>query len=200
MNNLIRAFIYAIKTRRRFLIDGQYWNYGSFSSFFNISQGYFSPWLPSSSYCSKRRFVHFINYEAKKNYTPEHLTIGRDVDKGFSSLNLIMRTLEVNNQTLETKRIVCQYLWKRLNNQTRNFINQYANKIRLNDTTYGIHVRRGDKLIEEAKKIPIENYINGIEYFTLQYSQNGNICFQIKMIYKFSMFDRRSSTESLCCQ
>jgi hypothetical protein len=176
-NNLIRAFIYAINTRRRFLIDDQYWNYGSFSSFFNISKGHFSPWLPSSSYCLQRKFVHFINYKSNQKYIPEHLTTGRNTNGGFSSINLIMKSLEENNQTLKIKRIVADYFWKTLNNEIRNSIDQYANKIQLNSITYAIHIRRGDKLIKEAKLISTEKYINGIEYFMNKYSHNGKFFF-----------------------
>jgi len=176
-NNLIRAFIYAINSRRRFLIDDQYWNYGSFSSFFNISKGHFSPWLPSSSYCLQRKFVHFINYKSNQKYIPEHLTTGRHKNGGFTSLNLKMKSLEENNQTLKIERIVADYFWKTLNSEIRNFIDQYANKIQLNNITYAIHIRRGDKLISEAKLISTEKYINGIEYFMNKYSHNSRFFF-----------------------
>ena len=177
INNLIRAFIYSINTRRKFLIDDQYWNYGLFSSFFNISQGHFSPWLPLSSYCLQRQFVHVNHYKSDNKYIPEHFTVGRDSDGGFTSLNLIMKPLEENTQMLKVKRIVIQYLWKTLSNETRDFIHLYLNKIQSDSIIYAIHIRRGDKLISEAKPIPLEKYIDGIEYFMKKHSQNGKFFF-----------------------
>jgi hypothetical protein len=177
LNNLLRAFIYAIKTHRRFLIDDKFWNYGSFSSFFNISKGFFSPWLPSSSYCLQRKFMEFINYKPDNKSLPEHLAIDRDTHVGFASLNSMMTSFEENNQTLFMKRIVADYLWKTLNNETRNFIDQYLNKIQANTIRYGVHIRRGDKLEIEAKEISIEKYINGIEYFMKKHSENGKFFF-----------------------
>lgn len=182
LNNLIRGFIYAIHTHRRFYIDDQYWNYGSFQSFFNITQGRFSPWLPSSSYCSQRKFIHFIDYQSNQKYTPEHLTVARDTDGGFTSLNTMMKSIENNSQILNMKRIVVEYLWKKLNDETRNFINHYIDKIQLNNLTYGIHIRQGDKLNVEAKQISIEKYLHGIEYFRNKYSLNGKFSSNYKFI------------------
>jgi hypothetical protein len=173
LNNLLRAFIYAIKTRRRFLVDDKFWNYGSFSSFFNISKGHFSPCLPSFSTCIHRKSVDFINYKPDNKSLPEHLAIGRDTRFGFEPLNFLMKPFEKNNQTLFIKRIVADYLWKTLNNETRNFIDQYLNKIQVNTITYGVHIRRGDKLVMEAKQISMEKYINGIEYLMNKHSENG---------------------------
>ena len=186
LNNLIRAFVYAIKTRRKFLIDDQYWNYGLFSSFFNVSQGHFSPWLPSSPYCIQRKFVHFIHYKSDNKSLPEHFTVARDMGGGFSSLNLIMKPYEENNQTLEVKRIVTRYLWRTLNNETRDFIQQYLDKIQLDNITCAIHIRRGDKSREITNEPSIAEYINGIEHFTKKHSGNGKILFFVnqKFIYR----------------
>jgi hypothetical protein len=177
LNNLLRAFIYAIKTRRRFLVDDKFWNYGSFSSFFNISKGHFSPCLPSFSTCIHRKSVDFINYKPDNKSLPEHLAISRDMDLSFSSLNAMMKSFGKNNQTLFMKRMVADYLWKTLNNETRNFIDQYLNKIQVNNIKYGVHIRRGDKLVMEAKNISMEKYINGIEYFMNKHSENGKFFF-----------------------
>lgn len=165
-NNLIRAFVYAVHTRRRLLIDDQYWNYGSLGEFFNISQGRFSPWLPASSYCSERQFIHLINYPIDKNFVPKHLTIGRDVNKAFTTLDLFMKPLEgALDRSLEARRILAQYFWKTLNAETRDFMNGYMTSIFAENITFGIHIRRGDKLREEAKSISMEEYITGVEYF-----------------------------------
>jgi hypothetical protein len=173
LNNLIRAFTYAINTHRRFLIDDHYWNYGSFSSFFNISQGHFSPWLRSSSYCSQRKFVHFIHYNADKSkYVPDHFTVGRDADHGYTSFNVVMKPFEENNQILKIKRMVADYLWKTLNDETKDFIRRHLNNIQIHNITYAIHIRRGDKSTE-ANPISLEKYVDGIEYFMNKHLQNG---------------------------
>ena len=185
-NNLIRAFVYAINTRRKFLIDDQYWNYGSFASFFNISQGHFSPWLPSSSYCSKRQFVHFIQYKSNNTHIPEHFTIARDTNGGFSTLNLIMEPFEQNNQTPQIKRMAAQYLWNTINHETRHFIDYYLNELQLNTISYAIHIRRGDKLVKEANQVSIEKYIEGVEYFMEKHQDKGNFfSFVFEILYFF---------------
>jgi len=51
------------------------------------------------------------------------------------------------------------------------------NNIQINNITYAIHIRRGDKLIKEAKLISTEKYINGIEYFMNKYSHNSKFFF-----------------------
>ena len=172
-NNLIRAFIYAIHTRRRFLIDDQLWNYGSFSTYFNISQGRFSPWLPSSTYCSQRKFVHFIDYQINQTSIPEHLTIHRDINGGFGELNLKMKSFEQENynQLLQIKRLVLKYVWRTMTKETRDFIE----KINMKNITFAIHVRRGDKVKQEATVIPLDYYCQGIEYFISKYQEKSPI-------------------------
>jgi hypothetical protein len=101
INNIIRGFIYSINTHRKFLINDQYWNYGLFSSFFNMSQGHFSPWLPLSSYCLQRQFVHVNHYTSNNKYIPEHIAVGRDSNGNYSSLYWIMKPFEENNQADE---------------------------------------------------------------------------------------------------
>ena len=188
LNNLIRAFIYGIHTRRRFLIDDRYWNYGSLAGFFNISQGHFSPWLPVSSYCSERQFTHLINYPMDKKFVPKHLAVGRDVNRAFPTLDLIMEPLERGlDQSLKMRRIVAQYFWKTLNTETRDFMNQYMRTIFAENITFGMHIRRGDKLKEEAKVIPMKEYITGVEYFI----KKGKISFgKLILLCFFSLLGR----------
>lgn len=174
-NNLIRAFIFAIETRRRFLVDDQLWNYGSFSSFFNISQGHFSPWLPSSSYCLQRKFVHFIEYDGNQTSAPEHLAVSRGIGGGYEELNLKMKSLENHTRILQMKRTVAQYFWNTMNRQTRDFIIDEIKKVNLKNLTFGLHIRRGDKLLSEAQFIRLENYINGVEYFLSTSRPDGKI-------------------------
>ncbi|UJR37087.1 hypothetical protein I4U23_029791 [Adineta vaga] len=176
LNNLVRAFTYAIHTRRKFMVDDQVWNYGSFAAIFNVSQAHFSPWLPSSPYCSQRQFIHLLNYqENNTKQTPAHLTTARGPNGGYTHLSLQMRSLESDSQIIATRRLVVDYLWKTLTNETRHFIDQHLNEIELDTIIYGMHIRRGDK-VTEVKSSSTSDYIAGVESFMKREPQtNSNI-------------------------
>ncbi|CAF0890781.1 unnamed protein product [Adineta ricciae] len=164
LNNLLRVFIYTIKTRRRLLIDGNSWNYQTFSTYFNISQGYFSPWLPSSSYCWQRQFVHLLSYQPASHTEslPEHFVITRDTSIGFQALYPIMESWEKGEDILEMKRKVAAYLWRTLNAETRDIVESYLNDIHSDDIHYAMHIRRGDK-VTETNSIKTRKYIDAME-------------------------------------
>lgn len=115
------------------------------------------------------------------------MIIGRDTDGGFYTLNLAMKSMEDNNQTLNMKRTVAHYLWKRLNDETKDFIHRHLNNLQINSLTYGIHIRRGDKS-KENKLIPVEKYIQGVEYFMRKHSRNGKVFIHLtKLLYIFDV-------------
>ena len=175
INNLLRVFLYAIQTRRKFLIDDQNWNYGPFNSLFNTSQGHFSPWLPSSPDCHRRTFVHFIHHLRDNGSIPAHLFLGRDSDGGFTTLNTMVKAYESNPRILQRKRRVARYLWNTMNYQTRSFLQKSLDEIQIQAIHYAVHIRRGDKLREEAKYIDIERYLESVEYLMRQQGESGEL-------------------------
>jgi hypothetical protein len=174
LNNLLRTFVYAIHQRRKLLIDDQSWNYGSFSTYFNVSRGRFSPWLPSSPACAQRRFVHAIqslwSYRSK---APDHLMINRDINGGFSTLNSIVKNFENSEHVLQTRRIVTRYVWSTMNEQTRDYIHRQLQSIQIQNIDYGLHIRRGDKLNNEARYVFTEKYVEQIELLMRGQHKNG---------------------------
>jgi Alpha-(1,6)-fucosyltransferase N- and catalytic domains len=72
---------------------------------------------------------------------------------------LVIATQQV--QTIEIKRRVAHYLWKSISNETLKFIETCRIKNLLD--YIGIHIRKGDKLLKEAREIPINRYIKAIE-------------------------------------
>ncbi|CAF1292176.1 unnamed protein product [Adineta ricciae] len=80
-----------------------------------VHSHHFSPWLPASSYCSQRQFIHLINYQENgtKN-VPAHLTTSRSSDGGFTYLSHLMASRERGNDTVAVRRLVVDYLWESL--------------------------------------------------------------------------------------
>ena len=174
LNNLLRTFVYAIHERRKLLIDDHSWNYGSFSTYFNVSQGRFSPWLPSSPACAQRQFVHVIqSLWFDRSTTPDHLMINRDMNGGFSTLNSIMKNFDSSEHVLQTRRIVTRYVWSTMNEQTRGYIDRRLQSIQIQNIDYGLHIRRGDKLNSEAGFVPTEKYVEQVERLMRGQHENG---------------------------
>jgi hypothetical protein len=167
INNLIRTFLYAIRTRRKFIIDDRKWNYGSFTSLFNISHEYDTSW-----HLSMLRQCQIRTLSKHDRNQSNHVTITRDRNGGFSTLNLLMTSYENTDRILEIKRHVAHYLWQTMNNRTRRLIEQYINEISLNTIDYAMHIRRGDKLRQESNKTSIEQYIHAVEQLM---NQQGKI-------------------------
>lgn len=90
--------------------------------------------------------------------------ISRDTNAGFTTLRNIAKPLESNATSLSMKRIVADYLWRSINNETEQFIRQHLQDLDVDSITYAMHIRRGDKA-KEADAIPNENYLAGVEHF-----------------------------------
>ena len=167
MNNLFNAFVYAVATNRRLLIDGKEWNYGQFDDYFHLDKGHFSPVLPSSSYCKSRQFV----YLKESTVWEAHLRTSRDPRGTFDPLNAVFLNLEKAREkenltrlgTVEVKRHVAHYFWKTISSRTKQMIKQLKKNASLpREITFAIHIRQGDK-IREARPVRLPSYIDAID-------------------------------------
>ncbi|UJR11159.1 hypothetical protein I4U23_015340 [Adineta vaga] len=146
LNQLLLAFAYSVSTQRHFLIDSYAWNYGNFSDYF---------YLPSTNDYFQINRTHLVQSNEQNELVNHLKTTGVGMQ-----LNLFwIASLEV--QSIEKLRYVAHYLWKSISKETSEFIHRY--KLNILSDYIGIHVRRGDKLIEEAREIPLSRYITSIE-------------------------------------
>jgi hypothetical protein len=110
-----------------------------------------------------------------------------------------MKPFEENNQILKIKRTVTDYLWKTLNDEKKDFIQRHLNNIQINNITYAMHIRRGDKSTE-ADPVSLEKYIHAIECFMKKYPQNGKRFFLNEKLCISFIYNNSSRSEHLCCQ
>ncbi|CAF1538317.1 unnamed protein product [Rotaria sp. Silwood1] len=146
LNQLLLAFAYSVASKRHFLIDSRQWNYGNFNDYFNFEANIFYS-------LSHYTFLSEINL---KNDQIEHLKTTRT---GSQVKTFWVATRHV--QSIEIKRRVAHYLWQRMTKETKLFIQKY--RISNISNYIGIHIRRGDKLVKEARVISLQKYIEIIE-------------------------------------
>lgn len=157
LNQLLLAFAYSVASKRQFLIDSRLWNYGNLSDYFRLAPIGFTS---STNYT-------FLVEDNRENERIQHL---RTTRTGIQVSRFWRATGHVQN--IESKRRVAHYFWATMSNETQSFVQQCRPG---NLSNYiGVHVRRGDKLVNEAGSIPLVNYINRIEKI-VQQNQNQNI-------------------------
>ena len=145
LNQLILAFAYSFASRRQFVLDCKRWNYGRFEDFFDFPKN-FNRSLRYRSLFGNDSINQRIKY-LKTNHLGEQLRLFRRA------------TSQV--QTIESKRPLAQYFWRQMTRETSAFVEQC--RIRNLSNYIGLHVRRGDKLFREARKVPLQKYIEKIE-------------------------------------
>jgi hypothetical protein len=146
LNQILLAFAYSVATKRQFLIDSRSWNYGNFADY---------SYLPSTNYYSQSNRT-FLVENNRQNDPIDHLKTTRI---GSQVRQFWLATRQV--QSIPIKRRVAHFLWKSMSNETLKFIE--ACRIRNLSNYISIHIRKGDKLRREAREIPINKYIKGIE-------------------------------------
>ena len=145
LNTLLAAFTYSFATRRQFILACEKWNYGKFDDFFTFPK--------NSNRSLPYRFLvgnNTINERfkfLKTNFFAQQMNASRQATRKW--------------QTIERKRSVAQYFWRQMTRETSQFVEQC--RIRNLSNYIGLHVRRGDKLLGEARKVPLEKYIQKIE-------------------------------------
>ncbi|UJR16822.1 hypothetical protein I4U23_003721 [Adineta vaga] len=171
MNQLLLAFAYSVYTERHFIIDDRKWNYGKFSNYFH---------LPLSQYYPHSNRVYLGKNDSENDFI-DHAQTTRT---GNILNRFWIASLKV--QSLQNIRYVTHYLWKSLSNESYQFIEKH--RIKHLSNYIGIHVRRGDKLIKEAREIPLMEYITLIE---------GILNRKRKMYYIFVASDDHTVIEEL---
>lgn len=159
LNNLLNAFAYSIFTQRRFLVDGEQWNYGAFHLYFDIEATGLSP-LVSMEICLNRTFVSLAK-DHSLNERVDHLMVSRQGTASFRTLNALGRTFrEVHRNdylSVERKRQVGQYLWQHLSTRARQAIQSHKEQLvqfNLSSNSFdAMHIRRGDKLRHESPRL-----------------------------------------------
>jgi hypothetical protein len=152
LNQLLLAFAYSVVTKRQFLIDSRQWNYGQFTDYFD---------LPSTNYYpqSNRTFIVDTNRENDRIDHLKTTRTGSQVGKFWIATRGWMQSIQV-------KRRVAHYLWNSMSKETLKYI-QMCKVTNLSDYI-GIHIRKGDKLVKEARAIPLNKYIKSIEGILLR--------------------------------
>jgi hypothetical protein len=164
LNQILLAFAYSVATKRQFLIDSRSWNYGNFADYF---------YLPSTNYYSQsnRTFLVENNHQ---NDPINHLKTTRI---GSQVRQFWLATRQV--QSILIKRRVAHFLWKSMSNETLKFIETC--RIRILSNYISIHIRKGDKLKNEAREISLNKYIKAIER-VLHKITKLNISLSLQMI------------------
>jgi hypothetical protein len=174
LNNILNAFVYSIATKRRFLIDGQNWNYGVFENYFDINPSGFTPYMfanNESNECIERTFIPMRrnNYQNNQN---NHLLISRDGGGFFYLLVDVVKDYDRNVfnglLSVQRKRQATQFLWKYLYKHViQTNIDDFRKRHpEFNEVSpfYGVHIRRGDKMLyESSSRLEIADYVKGIE-------------------------------------
>ena len=157
LNQLLLAFAYSVASKRQFLIDSRLWNYGNLSDYFRLAPIGFES---SMNYT-------FLVENNRQNDRIQHLQTTRT---GAQASRFWRATGHVQN--IESKRPAAHYFWATMSDETQSFVEQ----CRLGNLSnyIGVHVRRGDKLVSEARAVPLLNYINRIEKI-VQKNQSQNI-------------------------
>jgi hypothetical protein len=145
INNLLLGLAYSLASRREFLVDCRSWTHGRFGDFFSLPQG-FDRSLPYENLTTNER----VNEQMK------YLKVFRSTH-WLSSF----RRATTKVHTIEAKRQAARYLWRRMTAETSAFVEQC--RIRNLSNYIAVHVRRGDKLIKEAREVPLVQYIQKIE-------------------------------------
>ena len=176
LNNLFRAFLYAIKNKRRFLIDDQLWNYGKISFYFNTSKGnFFHSFISTTDSSLENQMVSLDN---RSHVT--HLVITRDKDHSFSTLNSLMNPYETNvTEIISFKRKIARFFWNLRTERTKFLTEKLLNNLRIENIHYAMHIRRGDKIGNEAAPIPLIRYINAVEQLMIQHKRSNSSSFEI---------------------
>ena len=145
INNLLLGLAYSLASRREFLVDCRSWTYGRFGDFFSLREG-------------SDRSLPYVN-----------LTTNERVNEQTKYLKVVRKTHPLSSfrratgkiHTIEAKRRAARYLWQRMTAETSAFVKQC--RIRNLSNYTAVHVRRGDKLIKEAREVPLLQYIQKIE-------------------------------------
>ena len=145
INQLLLGFAYSVVSGRQFLIDTEQWNYGQFRDFFTFPEG-FNRSLPYQTMVLNDSVNQPIQY-LKSNHVGRQLVVFQEATRHVHAI--------------KAKRPVAHYFWRLLTNETAAFMERCRVK-NLSDYI-GVHVRRGDKSISEAKNVPVMNYIQKIE-------------------------------------
>ena len=185
INQLLLAFAYSVASKRQFLIDTQHWNYGRFEDYFDLGQKPFHRSIP----------YEFLVEDEKENRRHFHLKTtrtGKQLEQFWRATRHV--------QTIGAKRSVAHYFWNRMNRTTSRLIRQC--RMKSPSKFISIHIRRGDKNLNEARLIPVIGYIRKIEQILGNQTQTVFIssdvpqvieeCRQIRPQWTF--FDRELNT------
>ena len=145
INNLLLGLAYSLGSRRKFLVDCRNWTYGRFGDFFRLPEGSDHS-LPYVNLTTNERVNEQIKY----------LKVVRSTHP-LASFRRATRKI----QTIEAKRRAAHRLWQRMTAETSAFVEHC--RITNLSNYIAVHVRRGDKLIKEAREVPLVQYIQKIE-------------------------------------
>ena len=158
LNQVLLGFAYSVASRRHFLIDSRRWNYGNFNKYFHFQSN-------RSYFQLNYTFLNENNFENDQIQHLKTTRIGLQIKKFWRATQHV--------QSIALKRRVAHYLWQTMTKETSVFIKKY---IISNMSNYiGVHVRRGDKLVKEARPVPLQKYIHTIERKMLMKNTSRNI-------------------------
>ena len=182
LNQLLLGFAYSVQSRRYFLIDSRRWNYGNFNNYF---------YFPSNRSYFQLNYT-FLTENNLKNDQIQHLKTtrtGSQLKKFWQATRYV--------QSIKIKRRVAHYLWQTMTKETSSFIKKC---IISNLSNYiGVHVRRGDKLVKEARPVPLQKYIDTIERRMLMKNTSGNIFVSSDDLSVIEKFRQLKPTWSFVC-
>ncbi|KAK4882688.1 hypothetical protein RN001_006007 [Aquatica leii] len=166
MHHLISCMILAYGMQRTLLLESTGWQYhrGGWNQVFmplsknctTISKGSIDNW-PGTNNSKIIRIFPFTYILPRSQYLP--LAVPED-------LFVRLKTIH-GNPTVWWIGQLLKYIWKP-NNLTTNYINGKTKKLDMKSPIVGVHIRRTDKIINEAKYIAIEEYMKKVdEYYSL---------------------------------
>ncbi|KAK4882687.1 hypothetical protein RN001_006006 [Aquatica leii] len=166
MHHLISCMILAYGMQRTLILESTGWQYhrGGWNQVFmplsknctTVSKGSIDNW-PGTNNSKIIRIPPFTYILPRSHYLP--LAVPED-------LFVRLKTIH-GNPTVWWIGQLLKYIWKP-NNLTTNYINGKTKKLDMKSPIVGVHIRRTDKIINEAKYIAIEEYMKKVdEYYSL---------------------------------
>ena len=166
MNSLLLSVLYCLVFGEQLVIYDRNWNSGRFKDYYKpFCKSYYSlfrmPSLIFSSTGRRRQLylrIHKILYPNR-----ELLTVDKWASiygKEWQSKRIFIPDLDIDGDVFHALYILEKNLFQ-LNIQTSQILKSKIDSICVSNIS-GIHVRRGDKLIREAKHFDLEKYINEI--------------------------------------
>ena len=160
VNNMALVILYCLDHKIQFCLNDNSWNSGKWTDYFLEFCMSYKSWLILPDFVfSSSKTTKIKKYIFKLLY-PKTIFLDKNLwnhirSESFFEKEFLIPQLQIQGDIFSTKREIIKMLFN-YNQNTKDFLN--IHRISLQDFA-AIHIRRGDKLINEAQKFEVEDYI-----------------------------------------